>query len=92
MSGTDAERRAAADRELLRRVQLGVLGLLALCALAILVAAEASDLGYADRRFTLGALASLYALGIGFLLKSDVQDLLAPMISARRRSSSSHAC
>ncbi len=56
MSDTDAEQRAAGDRELLRRVQRGVLGLLALCALAIIAGAEASDLGYADRRFTLGAL------------------------------------
>jgi hypothetical protein len=56
VSDTDAEQRAAADRGLLRRVQLTVMGLLALCALIIVLAAEASDLGYTDRRFTLGAL------------------------------------
>jgi hypothetical protein len=32
------------------------------------------------RRFALGALASAYALGVGFVLKGDVQQQLAPLI------------
>jgi len=35
------------------------------------------------RRFLLGALASAYALGVGFLLKGDLQKLIGPTIEIR---------
>jgi hypothetical protein len=51
-------------RRALRRVQLGVMGVLAVCALVVWTSPEPpepADLGTTDRRFTLAAL----ALGVG---------------------------
>ena len=57
MGEADADSREAARHRTLRLVRRSVLGTLAVCALVIAFAAEASDLGATDRRFTLGALA-----------------------------------
>jgi hypothetical protein len=51
----------------------------ALMALCCVLRPTAAGLG----RFLVGALASAYVLGVGFLLKGDIQGLLEPMIETR---------